>query len=316
MLLKPNPQRYVVFPIQNREIWDMYKQQVASFWTVEEIDLAKDVEHWQLLTDDERHFISHVLAFFAASDGIVNDNIAVNFISAVQIAEAKSFYAVQIAMEAIHGEMYSLLIDTYIRDETEKARLFNAISTVPCVGKKAQWALSWLESTTSTFGERLVAFSVVEGIFFSSSFCAIYWLKKRNLMPGLTQSNEYISRDEGMHCDFACLLFGLLTEEERPTEEVVRRIVSEAVAIETEFVTEALSVSLLGINAGMMTEYVQCCADRLLNALGCAKIYHKTNPFSWMELISLTGKTNFFEKRVTEYSKAGGERTFSLVEDF
>jgi ribonucleoside-diphosphate reductase beta chain len=314
MLLTPNPQRYVVFPIQNRAIWDMYKQQVASFWTVEEIDLAKDVEHWQLLTDDERHFISHVLAFFAASDGIVNDNIAVNFISTVQIAEAKSFYAVQIAMEAIHGEMYSLLIDTYIRDETEKARLFNAISTVPCVGKKAQWALSWLESKTSTFGERLVAFSVVEGIFFSSSFCAIYWLKKRNLMPGLTQSNEYISRDEGMHCDFACLLFGLL--QERPTEEVVHRIVSEAVAIETEFVTEALSVSLLGINAGMMTEYVQCCADRLLTALGCAKLYHKTNPFSWMELISLTGKTNFFEKRVTEYSKAGGERTFSLVEDF
>lgn len=280
----------------------MYKKQMAAFWTTAEVDLGADIAQWDKLTDSERHFISHVLAFFAASDGIVNENLAANFMSEVQVPEARCFYGFQIAMENIHSEMYSLLIDSYVRDTQEKARLFGAIETMPVVQKKAKWALTWINADVS-FGERLVAFAAVEGIFFSGSFCAIYWLKKRNLMPGLCFSNELISRDEGMHCDFACLLFSKLRH--KPSTQTVTKIITDAVAIEKEFVSEALSVSLIGMNAGLMCTYIECCADRLLNALGCPKVYNAENPFSWMELISLEGKTNFFEKRVSEYQKAG-----------
>lgn len=319
---------FVLFPIQYDDVWDMYKKQMACFWTTAEVDLGADVAQWDLLTDSERHFISHVLAFFAASDGIVNENLAVHFMSAVQIPEARAFYGFQIAMENIHSEMYSLLIDSYVRDSKKKAHLFDAIETMPVVQKKAQWALKWIGADVS-FAERLVAFAAVEGIFFSGSFCAIYWLKKRNLMPGLCFSNELISRDEGMHCDFACLLFSKL--KHKPSAEQVTRIITDAVVIEKEFVSEALSVSLIGMNSALMCEYIECCADRLLVSLGFPKVYKTENPFSWMELISLEGKTNFFEKRVSEYARAGvkdssqsrndtatagGTRVFSLEEDF
>ncbi|ALD22859.1 ribonucleoside-diphosphate reductase [Hymenobacter sp. DG25A] len=296
----------------------MYKKAEASFWTAEEIDLSQDQKDWEALNDGERHFISHVLAFFAASDGIVNENLAVNFMQEVQMPEARCFYGFQIMMENIHSETYSLLIDTYIKDPKEKDRLFNALETVPCVKKKGEWALKWINS--EDFAERIIAFAAVEGIFFSGSFCSIFWLKKRGLMPGLTFSNELISRDEGLHCDFACLLYEKYLVNKLP-EARVHAIIRDAVQIEQEFVTDALPVNLIGMNAKAMSQYIEFVADRLLQSLGYSKIYNATNPFDFMEMISLQGKTNFFEKRVAEYQKAGvmSERTenaFSLDEDF
>ncbi|MBC6608089.1 ribonucleotide-diphosphate reductase subunit beta [Hymenobacter sp. BT188] len=316
-LLVENPNRFVLFPIQNDDVWQFYKKAEASFWTAEEIDLSQDQKDWENLNDNEKHFISHVLAFFAASDGIVNENLAVNFMQEVQMPEARCFYGFQIMMENIHSETYSLLIDTYIKDPKEKDRLFNALETVPCVKKKGEWALKWINS--EDFAERIIAFAAVEGIFFSGSFCSIFWLKKRGLMPGLTFSNELISRDEGLHCDFACLLYGYL--QNKLSEERVHSIISDAVTIEQEFVTDALPVNLIGMNAKNMAQYIEFVADRLLVSLGYSKIYNASNPFDFMEMISLQGKTNFFEKRVAEYQKAGvmSERTenaFSLDEDF
>ncbi len=301
-LLVEDPLRFVLFPIKHADIWQMYKQHEASFWTAEEIDLGQDMKDWIGLSDGERHFISHVLAFFAASDGIVNENLAVNFLSEVQYAEAKCFYGFQIMMENIHSETYSLLIDTYIKNPQEKDRLLRAIETVPCVQKKAEWALRWINN--GDFAERLIAFAAVEGIFFSGSFCSIFWLKKRGLMPGLSFSNELISRDEGLHCDFACLLYTRHIVNQLPKERVTE-IIADAVRIEQEFVTDSLPVSLIGMNAELMNQYIEFVADRLLVALGCEKIYNATNPFDFMEMISLQGKTNFFEKRVGEYQKAG-----------
>jgi ribonucleoside-diphosphate reductase beta chain len=316
-LLAENPNRFVLFPIQNDEVWQFYKKSQASFWTAEEIDLSQDQKDWNNLNDNERHFIKHVLAFFAASDGIVNENLAVNFMQEVQMPEARCFYGFQIMMENIHSETYSLLIDTYIKDPKEKDYLFNALETVPAVQKKGEWALKWINS--ENFAERLIAFAAVEGIFFSGSFCSIFWLKKRGLMPGLTFSNELISRDEGLHCDFACLLYSYL--ENKLSEERVQGIIADAVRIEQEFVTDALPVSLIGMNAKTMSQYIEFVADRLLVSLGCAKIYNATNPFDFMEMISVQGKTNFFEKRVAEYQKAGvmserNDNVFSLDEDF
>lgn len=317
-ILTENKQRFVLFPIQYHEVWKMYKQAEASFWTAEEVDLAQDLTDWAKLNEGERHFISHVLAFFAASDGIVNENLASRFSGEVQIPEARCFYGFQIAIENIHSEMYSLLIDTYIKDEKEKAYLLNAIETVPCVQKKAEWALEWINNTDS-FAERLIAFAAVEGIFFSGSFCAIFWLKKRGLMPGLSFSNELISRDEGLHTDFACLLYNML--QNKLSEERVRKIICDAVTIEQEFISEALPVNLIGMNSDLMKQYIEFVADRLLVALQCSKVYNTPNPFDWMELISLQGKANFFEKRVGEYQKAGvmsdkKEQDFSLDADF
>jgi ribonucleoside-diphosphate reductase beta chain len=274
ILLKENKDRFVLFPIKYDKIWDMYKQSVNSFWTAEEVDLSADQKDWERLTDGERHFITNVLAFFAASDGIVNENLAVNMMNAVQLPEARCFYGFQIMIENIHSEMYSLLIDTYVKDPAEKHRLFNAIETVPCVTKKAEWALRWIEN--GSFAERLVAFAAVEGIFFSGSFCSIFWLKKRGLMPGLATSNEFISRDEGMHCDFACLLYGML--EHKLTEQQVVDLIKSAVEIEQEFVTDALPVALIGMNAKLMSQYIEFVADRLLNSLGYGKIYNSENP--------------------------------------
>ena len=318
-ILDENADRFVLFPIEYDDIWEMYKQEEASFWTAEEIDLAEDLSDWNKLNDDERHFIKHVLAFFAASDGIVNENLAMRFSNEVQVPEARCFYGFQIAMENIHSETYSLLIDTYIKDTEEKDYLFHAVEHVPCVGKKADWALRWIGSQNS-FAERLIAFAAVEGIFFSGSFCSIFWLKKRGLMPGLTFSNELISRDEGLHVDFACLLYSRHLRNKLPDETIVE-IISSAVELEKEFVTDALPVSLIGMNADLMTQYIEFVADRLLNALGCDKIYNSENPFDWMELISLQGKTNFFEKRVAEYQKSGvmsdrESQSFSLDHDF
>jgi ribonucleoside-diphosphate reductase beta chain len=318
-LLTENPNRFVLFPIQYNDIWKMYKKAEASFWTAEEIDLSQDLKDWENLSDGERYFVSHILAFFAASDGIVNENLAANFLHEVQYSEAKCFYGYQIMMENIHSETYSLLIDTYIKDGNEKNRLFNALETVPCVGKKGQWALRWINS--ESFAERLVAFAAVEGIFFSGSFCSIFWLKKRGLMPGLTFSNELISRDEGLHCDFACLLYSKYLKNKLSNERVLE-IINDAVAIEQEFVTDALPVNLIGMNAKLMNQYIEFVADRLLGELGCKKYYNSANPFDFMEMISLQGKTNFFEKRVAEYQKAGvmnensSSHTFSLNEDF
>jgi ribonucleoside-diphosphate reductase beta chain len=316
-LLAENPNRFVLFPIQNDEVWQYYKKSQASFWTAEEIDLSQDQKDWNNLNDNERHFIKHVLAFFAASDGIVNENLAVNFMQEVQMPEARCFYGFQIMMENIHSETYSLLIDTYIKDPKEKDYLFNALETVPAVQKKGEWALKWINS--ENFAERLIAFAAVEGIFFSGSFCSIFWLKKRGLMPGLTFSNELISRDEGLHCDFACLLYSYL--ENKLPEARVQAIIRDAVTIEQEFVTDALPVSLIGMNAKTMSQYIEFVADRLLVSLGCSKIYNATNPFDFMEMISVQGKTNFFEKRVAEYQKAGvmserNDNVFSLDEDF
>ena len=317
-ILKENKDRFVLFPIKHQDIWEMYKKAEASFWTAEEIDLNPDLQDWDnKLNDDEKHFIKHVLAFFAASDGIVNENLAVNFMNEVQYPEARCFYGFQIMMENIHSETYSLLIDSYIREPNEKDRLFHSIDTLPCVGKKAEWALKWIGN--GTFAERLIAFAAVEGIFFSGSFCSIFWLKKRGLMPGLTFSNELISRDEGLHCDFACLLYSQL-KNQLPKEKVTA-IITNAVGIEKEFVTDALPVRLIGMNADMMCQYIEFVADRLLVALGCPKAYNVTNPFDFMELISLQGKTNFFEKRVAEYQKSGvmgkkEDNVFKLDEDF
>ena len=317
-LLKENKNRFVLFPIKHDDIWGMYKQGEASFWTAEEIDLSQDLVDWANLNDGERHFISHVLAFFAASDGIVNENLAVNFLQTVQIPEAKCFYGFQIMMENIHSETYSLLIDTYIKDPKEKDRLFNAIETVPCVTKKAEWALRFINN--GTFIENLIAFAAVEGIFFSGSFCSVFWLKKRGLMPGLSFSNELISRDEGLHSDFACLLYTKYIKNKVPFEQVLN-IILEAVEIEKEFVTDSLPVDLIGMNARLMAQYIEFVADRLLVALGGQKHFNATNPFDFMEMISLQGKTNFFEKRVSEYQKSGvmaekDSQKFSLDEDF
>ncbi|MFT4663128.1 MAG: ribonucleoside-diphosphate reductase beta chain [Polaribacter sp.] len=317
-ILTENPNRFVLFPIQHDDIWAWYKKSEASFWTAEEIDLSADQIDWEKLTDDERHFIKHVLAFFAASDGIVNENLAENFVSEVQYTEAKFFYGFQIMMENIHSETYSLLIDTYIKDNKEKDYLFNAIETLDCVKKKADWALRWIDQ--GNFAERIVAFAAVEGIFFSGSFCSIFWLKKRGLMPGLTFSNELISRDEGMHCDFACMLYNdhIVNKLDK---EVLKKIIIDAVAIEKEFVTDSLPVRLIGMNSDMMCTYIEFVADRLLNSLGNEKIYNVENPFPWMDMISLQGKTNFFEKRVGDYQKAGimtdrDKQVFTLDEDF
>ncbi|TWW01019.1 ribonucleoside-diphosphate reductase small subunit [Chitinophaga pinensis] len=317
LLLKENKDRFVLLPINYPKVWEKYKQHEASFWTAEEIDLSADMKDWNNLNDGERHFITHVLAFFAASDGIVNENLAVNFMSEVQLPEARCFYGFQIMMENIHSETYALLIDTYVKDPVEKDRLFHAIETVPAVTKKAKWALRWIEN--GNFAERLVAFAAVEGIFFSGSFCSIFWLKKRGLMPGLTFSNELISRDEGLHCEFACLLYGML--ENKLPEEQVHTIIRDAVAIEKEFITDALPVALIGMNSKLMSEYIEFVADRWLSELGYTKIFNTANPFDFMEMISLQGKTNFFEKRVGDYQKAGvmsgkDTQTFSLDEDF
>ena len=318
-LLRENPRRFVIFPIQYHDIWQMYKKAEASFWTVEEVDLSKDPSDWEKLTDDERYFISHVLAFFAASDGIVNENLVERFSQEVQITEARCFYGFQIAMENVHSEMYSILIDSYIRDPEERDYLFNAVETMPAVKRKADWALAWISSKSANFGERIIAFAAVEGIFFSGSFASIFWLKKRGLMPGLTFSNELISRDEGLHCDFACLMFKHLVQ--RPSKERIIEIISEAVKIEQQFLTEALPVKLIGMNCKLMSEYIEFVADRLLMELGVEKIYKTSNPFSFMELISLEGKTNFFEKKVGEYQKMGVtanrlDNVFTLDADF
>ncbi|MEO8406151.1 MAG: ribonucleoside-diphosphate reductase small subunit [Chitinophagaceae bacterium] len=319
VLLRENKDRFVILPINYPKIWEQYKKHEASFWTAEEIDLSADAKDWAGMNDGERHFISHVLAFFAASDGIVNENLAVNFMSEVQLPEARCFYGFQIMMENIHSETYALLIDTYIKDPKEKDRLFHAIDTVPAVKKKAEWALRWING--GNFAERLVAFAAVEGIFFSGSFCSIFWLKKRGLMPGLTFSNELISRDEGLHCEFACLLYSML--KTKLTQEEVYSIIGNAVEIEKEFISEALPVKLIGMNADLMKQYIEFVADRWLGELGYPKMFNATNPFDFMEMISLQGKTNFFEKRVGDYQKSGvlsgsnkESQSFSLEEDF
>jgi ribonucleoside-diphosphate reductase beta chain len=319
-ILQENENRFVLFPIQHNDIWEFYKKAEASFWTAEEIDLGQDLKDWGNLNDGERHFISHVLAFFAASDGIVNENLAEHFVAEVQYTEAKFFYGFQIAMENIHSETYSLLIDTYVKDPVQKDKLFNAIETMDCVKKKADWALRWIDE--GSFQERLIAFAAVEGIFFSGSFCSIFWLKKRGLMPGLSFSNELISRDEGLHCDFACHLYSDHVNNKLP-EQTIIDIIKDAVEIEKEFVTDALPVNLIGMNADLMCEYIEFVADRLLNELIGQKIYNSSNPFDFMEMISLQGKTNFFEKRVGDYQKAGvmnsqddSKPKFSLDEDF
>ena len=318
-ILVENPNRFVLFPIQHDDIWRYYKDNEACFWTAEEIDLSSDLGDWNnKLNDNERYFIKHVLAFFAASDGIVNENLAENFVAEVQYTEAKFFYGFQIMMENIHSETYSLLIDTYISDAAEKDHLFNAIETMPCVQKKAQWALRWIDN--GSFAERIVAFAAVEGIFFSGSFCSIFWLKKRGLMPGLTFSNELISRDEGMHCDFACLLYNDHIQN-KLEDGMVTKIIKDAVEIEKEFVSDSLPVNLIGMNADMMCQYIEFVADRLLSELGQEKVWNVENPFPWMDMINLQGKTNFFEKRVGEYQKAGvtserEKQVFSLDEEF
>ncbi|NCT09962.1 MAG: ribonucleoside-diphosphate reductase [Flavobacteriia bacterium] len=317
-ILQPNDNRFVIFPIQHTDLWDWYKKQQACFWTAEEIDLHADIVDWNTkLSDDERYFIKHILAFFAASDGIVNENLAENFVNEVQYSEAKFFYGFQIMMENIHSETYSLLIDTYVKDEVEKDRLFRAIEVFPAIQKKANWALKWIES--DSFAERLIAFAAVEGIFFSGAFCSIFWLKKRGLLPGLTFSNELISRDEGMHCDFAVHLHNNHIVNRVPQERI-KEIILDALTIEREFITESLPVSLIGMNAKLMTQYLEYVTDRLLIEFGCDRVYDSTNPFDFMEMISLEGKTNFFEKRVSEYQKAGvksgGTGSISFDSDF
>jgi len=304
--LEDNPNRFVILPIQYKDIWKMYKDQMACFWTVDEIDLGVDVKDWAKLKADEQHFIKNVLAFFAASDGIVLENLAQRFTTEVQIPEARCFYGFQMMMENIHSETYSILIDTYIQDADEKKFLFEAIDNIPSVKQKAEWAFKWIESS-DCFAERLVGFAAIEGIFFSGSFCAIFWLKKRGLMPGLTFSNELISRDEGMHTDFACLLYKHLNN--KLTNERIIEIIKEAVEIENSFITEALPCELIGMNSALMSQYIKFIADRLLFTLGVPKIYNESNPFEWMDMISLQGKTNFFEKRVGEYQKAGVKLT-------
>ena len=311
-ILQENKNRFVIFPIKHHDIWEWYKKMEASFWTAEEIDLSQDLNDWNnKLSDDERYFVKHILAFFAASDGIVNENLAENFVNEVQYAEAKFFYGFQIMMENIHSETYSLLIDTYVKDEAEKDELFNALDVFPAIKKKADWALKWIES--DSFAERLIAFAAVEGIFFSGAFCSIYWLKKRGLMPGLTFSNELISRDEGVHCDFAVHLHNHHLVNKVPKDRI-REIIVDALKIEREFITESLPVSLIGMNAVLMTQYLEFVADRLLVELGCDREYNTTNPFDFMDMISLQGKTNFFEKKVAEYQKSGVMNTDSQAQ--
>lgn len=315
-ILKENKDRFVMFPLKYHDIWEKYKTAEHSFWTAEEIDLVQDLTDWEeKLNNDEKHYIKNVLAFFAASDGIVNENLAENFLKEVQYPEAKSFYGFQIAMENVHSETYSLLIDTYIKDDAEKARLFNAIDTVPSVKKKADWALKWIES--DSFAERLIAFAAVEGIFFSGSFCSIFWLKKRGLMPGLAFSNELISRDEGLHCEFACLLHNKYIQNKVSSDRITE-IITEAVEIEKEFVTDSLPVSLIGMNSKMMQQYIEFVADFWLSELGCKKVYNSENPFDFMDMLSLQNKSNFFEKRVSEYQKASDKNIDfnSLDDDF
>lgn len=317
-ILQSNENRFVIFPIQHNDLWEWYKKQQACFWTAEEIDLHADIVDWNdKLSNDERYFIKHILAFFAASDGIVNENLAENFVNEVQYSEAKFFYGFQIMMENIHSETYSLLIDTYVKDEVEKDQLFRAIEVFPAIKKKADWALKWIDS--DSFAERLIAFAAVEGIFFSGAFCSIFWLKKRGLLPGLTFSNELISRDEGMHCDFAVHLHNHHIVNKVPKERI-KEIIVDALNIEREFVTESLPVSLIGMNAKLMTEYLEFVTDRLLQEFECEKEYNTENPFDFMEMISLEGKTNFFEKRVSEYQKAGvksgGTGSISFDSDF
>jgi ribonucleotide reductase beta subunit family protein with ferritin-like domain len=313
-LLEENPNRFTMFPIQDADIWAMYKKAEACSWTAQEIDLERDRADWEKLGEDERHFIKHVLAFFAASDGIVIENLVSNVAQAVQLPEARAFYGFQTHIENVHSEMYSLLIDTYIRDEEEKARLFRAIETVPTIKKKADWALKWIQNHRK-FGTLLVAFACVEGIMFSSSFAAIFWLRTKRVMPGLCLSNEFIARDEGLHTDFAVLLFTKLKGHNRPSLKYVTAIVKEAVALEKEFATEALPVRLLGMNAGVMGTYIEFVGDRLLSQLGCPKVWNVQNPLKFMDMISMDGKTNFFERRVSEYRKAGGG-AFALDDDF
>ena len=320
-ILSENKNRFVIFPIQHHDIWEWYKKQEACFWTAEEIDLHQDLTDWSTkLSDDERYFVKHILAFFAASDGIVNENLAENFVNEVQYSEAKFFYGFQIMMENIHSETYSLLIDTYVKDEAEKNSLFQAIEVFPAIKKKADWALRWIDS--DSFAERLIAFAAVEGIFFSGAFCSIFWLKKRGLMPGLTFSNELISRDEGMHCDFAVHLHNTHLVNKVPKDRI-REIIIDALNIEREFITESLPVSLIGMNAKLMTQYLEFVTDRLLVELGLEKEFNVSNPFDFMDMISLQGKTNFFEKRVSEYQKAGvmnqeteKEEKYSFGDDF
>lgn len=314
-----NANRYVLFPLQDDEIWKMYKKQVDCFWRAEEIDLSKDLAHWNgELTNDERHFISMILAFFAASDGIVLENLAVRFMSDVQLAEARAFYGFQIAMENIHSEVYSVLIDTYVSDAAERNRLFNAVETFPCIKKKAEWAVRWIHDKRSSFLTRLLGFACVEGIFFSGAFCAIYWIKKRGLLPGLTFSNELISRDEALHTEFAVMMYKKSPKQKRLPRAKVFEIIKEAVAIEQEFICEALPCRLIGMNSKLMNQYIEFVADRLVVQLGYDKIYGSANPFDFMEMISIEGKTNFFEKRVGEYALADkrvDEATFVFGED-
>ena len=320
-ILKENPNRFVLFPIEHNDIWDIYKKAEASFWTAEEIDLHQDITDWEnKLSDDERYFVKHILAFFAASDGIVNENLAENFVNEVQYTEAKFFYGFQIMMENIHSETYSLLIDTNVKDPSERNKLFNAIETFDAIKKKADWALKWIDSPS--FAERLIAFAAVEGIFFSGAFCSIFWMKKRGLLPGLTFSNELISRDEGMHCDFAVHLHNEHLVNKVPQERIIQ-IITEALDIEREFITESLPVDLIGMNSRLMEQYLEFVTDRLLTELNCPKSYNSENPFDFMDMISLEGKTNFFEKRVSDYRKAGvgmeqetKEDSFSFDSDF
>jgi ribonucleoside-diphosphate reductase subunit M2 len=315
-LLAPDDNRFVMFPIKHNDIWEMYKKQIDCFWRAEEIDLSKDLTNWESLNDDEKHFISMILAFFAASDGIVLENLASRFMSEVQVAEARAFYGFQIAMENIHSQTYSLLIETYIKEKEEKNRLFNAIEYFPCIKKKSDWAQKWIHDNRSSFATRLVAFACVEGIFFSGAFCSIFWLKKRGLMPGLTFSNELISRDEALHCEFAILLYSKLVK--KMDKSRIHELIKEAVEIETEFICQALPCRLIGMNSEMMTQYIQFVADRLCVQLGYKKIYNVSNPFDWMELISLEGKTNFFERKVGEYALANkkSEDAFVFNDDF
>ena len=299
-LLTENDNRYVMFPIVDADIWKMYKKQMDCFWRAEEIDLSKDIKHWPTLTEKEQHFVKHILAFFAASDGIVLENLGQRFMNEVQLSEARAAYGFQIMMENVHSETYSLLIDTLVKEEREKTKLFEAINNFPCIKKKADWSIKWINDKRSSFATRLIAFACVEGIFFSGSFCSIYWLKKRGIMPGLTFSNELISRDEGMHTDFAVLLFSKL--QKKPKRAKIVEIFKEAVSIEKEFICEALPCKLIGMNSKLMSQYIEFVADRLVVQLGYSKIYKTENPFDFMEMISLEGKTNFFEKRVGDYS--------------
>ena len=318
-ILTPNPHRFTLFPIEKPKLFQKYKDHVAVFWTTEEIDLAKDMKDWIKLTDGERYFIKNVLGFFAGSDGIIQENLAARFMNEVQLAEARQFYSVQLMMEAIHSETYSLLIDTYIDDKQEKLDLFHATQTIPCVKRKADWAQKWIESESASFATRLVAFAIVEGIFFSGSFCAIYWLKERGLMPGLTTSNEFIARDEGLHTDFACALYEEIVN--KLPKDLVHSIILEAVTIEKQFITESLPCHLIGMNSALMSQYIEFVASRLSKQLGYGELFSTANPFDFMERISLEGKDNFFEKRVTTYAKSGvgaeqSQMSFALDADF